>query len=308
MIAYYKTVDGKILNINSYESGCWINCFNLTEHEIGYLISEIGVEPEFIKSSLDEEESSHIDKAENNTLIIIDSPVVDKSGKNFTYYTNPVSMILTPNNIITISIKENSILQEFSEGLIRFSYPENKVKFAIQIMTRMAGKYLQYINQIIKITGSVEEELKETMKNEDLIQLLEIKKSLVYFSASLKSISSMLSKMSRGRHIKLDEDESELLEDTIIEIKQAAEMSEIYMDILSSSMETFSSLISNNMNVVMKILASITLILSIPTIISGIYGMNNPGIPFMDNWIFPFVLMLISILITWYILRKKDMI
>ena len=172
----------------------------------------------------------------------------------------------------------------------------------------MASKYLQYINQIIKITGYVEKELKETMKNEDLIQLLEIKKSLVYFSASLKAIGSTLNKMSRGRYIKLDEDEGELLEDVIIEMKQAAEMSEIYMDRLSSSMETFSSLISNNMNVVMKILASITLILSMPTIISGIYGMNNPDIPGMNSCIYPFIIMGLLVFVTWYALRKKDMI
>ena len=307
MLTYHKVSGGKMTTLNEYEIDCWVNCISPSPQEMNYLMTNLEVEPDILKSSLDEEEATHIDKEGDNSLIIFDSPVVDKSGKNFTYYTNPVSIIITPKNIITISLKENSILEEFSEGLIRAVYPENKSRFALQIMSRMAVKYLQYINQIIKITGHVEEELKETMKNEDLVQLLEIKKSLVYFSASLKSIGAMLGKISRGRHIKINEEDSELLEDIVIEIRQAAEMSEIYLSILSSSMEAFSSLISNNMNDVMKILASITLILSIPTIISGIYGMNNPGIPFMDNWWFPFALMFASIVITWIILKKKDM-
>lgn len=307
VITYHKTIDGKIVKINGYESGCWVNCVAPTEMEINYLMSSLGVEPEFLKASLDEEESSRIDKEEDNTLIIIDSPVVDRTGKNFTYYTNPVSIIITPQNIVTISVKENSVIEEFSASLIRFAYPENKIRFSIQIMARIASKYLQYINQIIKITGHVEEELKETMRNEDLVQLLEIKKSLVYFSASIKAISSVIGKMSRKRHFSLNEEDAELLEDVAIEMRQAAEMSEIYMNILSSSMEAYSSLISNNLNVVMKILASITLILSIPTIVSGIYGMNNPGIPFMDRWEIPFILMGVAIVITWAVLKKKDM-
>ena len=298
MLTFHKTINGQISELNEFEPECWVNCIAPTENEISYLMNNLGVEPDLLKASLDEEESSHIDKEGGDVLIIVDSPVVNKAGKNFTYYTTPISIIITSQSLITISLKENSIIEEFSEGLIRDAYPEKKVYFALQIMGRMAGKYLQYINQIIKITGHVEEQLKRTMQNEELIQLLEIKKSLVYFSASLKSISGMLGKMSRGRYIKLDEDEADLLEDNVIEIRQAAEMSEIYLNILSSSMEAFSSLISNNLNVVMKILASITLILSIPTIVSGVYGMNNPGIPFMDNWWFPFALMGVSIFVT----------
>lgn len=308
MIKYHKTANGHITTLENLEAECWINCTAPTEKEINYLISDLGIDPDLLKASLDEEESSHVDREGDCTLMIMDSPVVNKSGKNFTYYTNPISIIITPKNIITISLKENSIIEEFSEGLIRSAYPENKTRFAMQIMLRMASKYLQYLTQINKITEHVEEELKKSMQNEELIQLLEIEKSLVYFSASLKSISGMLRKLSRGKHVELGEEEADLLEDIMIEIKQAAEMSEIYLNILSSSMDAFSSLISNNLNVVMKVLASITLILSMPTIVSGIYGMNNPGIPFMENWWFPFLLTGISMFITWLILKHKDMI
>ncbi len=308
MISYYKTVNGKTTEISKCEKECWVNCISPTEEEINFLISKFKLEPEFVRASLDEEESSHIDDENGTTLIIIDSPVVNKSGKNLTYYTTPLSMILTSENLITISLTENSILGEFSEGLIKNACPENRKYFVFQIMLRMAGKYLKYLNQINRITQHVEEELKKSMKNKELIQFLEIEKSLVYFSASLKSIGIMLGKISRGRYIKINEDEAELLEDVTIEFKQALEMSEIYLNILTGTMDAFSSIISNNLNVVMKVLASITLILSIPTIISGIYGMNNPGIPLMEYWWFPFVLSGVSMFLTWAILKHKNMI
>jgi len=309
MMKFHKTSNGKITTVDAYEERCWINFIAPNEKDINYLRSELGIEPELLRASLDKEEASHIDNGGEDTLIIIDSPVVNKTGKNFTYYTNPVSIIITSKNIITISLKENSIIEEFADGVIKNAYPERKVHFAFQIMLRMAGKYLRYLNQIIKIIGHVEEELKATMRNEELIQLLEIEKSLVYFSASLKSISGMLGKMSRGKYlVELESEDRELLEDIIIEIKQAAEMSEIYLNILSSTMEAFSSLISNNLNVVAKILASVAIIMTIPTIVSGIYGMNNPGIPGMDDWWIPFIAMAVGMVVTWWILKRKDMI
>lgn len=307
MINYYKTIDGKITKISNYEKECWIRCVSPTEDEISYLISNYKIEQEFLRSSLDEEESSHIDHENDTTLIVIDSPTVNKSGKNLTYYTNPLSMIITPENLITISIKENSIMEEFAEGLLKNSYTDQKYHLALQMMLRMAGKYLKYLNQINRITQQVESELKTSMKNQELIQFLEIEKSLVYFSASLKSITIMIGRMARSKFINLNEEESELLEDVMIEFKQALEMSEIYLNILSGTMDAFSSIISNNLNIVMKILASITLILSIPTIVSGIYGMNNPGIPMMEYAWFPFVLTFVLMFIAWAILKKKNM-
>ncbi|MBR2734721.1 MAG: magnesium transporter CorA family protein, partial [Clostridia bacterium] len=302
MIRYYKTVEGRTKEIKEYAPQCWINCTSPTEEEIEYLISNFSLDPEFARSALDEEESSHVDSEDENVLMIVDSPVVNHAGKNLTYYTMPLSIIITPQNIITISIKENSIIEEFSESLIRNVRIEDKNRFALQIMLRMAGKYLQYLKQINKITERVEEKLKKTQKNEELMQFLEIEKSLVYFSASLRSIRGMIGKIKRGKYIKFNEEEHELIEDLSIEFTQAQEMSEIYMSILSSTMDTFSSVISNNLNVVMKILASITLISSMPTIISGIYGMNNPGIPLMEYWWAPFIIMGVLSFGVWAIL------
>ncbi len=307
MIKYCKRVDGKMIKTENYEPGCWISCVSPTDEEITYLMSNLKIEHEFLRASLDEEESSRIDKEDENTLIIIDNPVVNKSGKNLTYYTMPLSIIITKENIITITQKESTVIEEFETGLIKNTDPANKNRFALQLIFRIAIKYLKYLNQINKITERIEEELKKTMQDKELIQFLEIEKSLVYFSSSLKSIGIMLGRISRRRYIRLDEDDNELLEDVIIEIKQATEMSEIYLNILTGTMDMLSTLISNNLNSMMKILASITLILSIPTIISGIYGMNNPGLPLMEYWWAPFIMTIILMFITTAILKKKNM-
>ena len=307
VIRYYKTVGNKVEKIQSIEEGCWVNCVKPTDSEINYILNTCNVNPEFIRASLDEEESSRIDREEENSFIIIDNPVVNKSGKNLTYYTTPLSIIITPHNIITISLKETHVLEEFEESLIKNTNINDKNRFVLQIMLRVAGKYLKYLKQINKITERVEEELKKSMKNKELIQFLEIEKSLVYFSASLKSIGVMLGRMGRGKYINLNEEQYELLEDVIIEIKQATEMSEIYLNILNGTMDAFASIISNNLNIVMKVLASITLILSIPTIISGIYGMYNPRIPMIEYWWFPLGRSAVSMFITWIILKHKNM-
>lgn len=308
MINYYKTLSGHISNIKEYEENCWVKCVSPTDKEINYLQSELGIEPDIVTASLDPEENSRMTVEGKSVLIVVDSPIVEKTAKNFTYYTKPISIIITPKNIVTVSREERPLIDEFSAGSIRYAYPEDKTHFTLKIILRIAGKYLQYLNQIIKMTERVEDELKRSIKDKDMIQLLEIKKSLVYFSASLNSISGMLEKLSRGKHVELSEDDSELIKDIMVEIKQASEMSATYLEILSISMDTFSSLISNNLNDIMKVLTSVTLVLSMPTMVAGIYGMNSPDIPFMDSCWFSFVLMLVLMLVTWIILKRKDMI
>ncbi len=309
MITYYKTIDNKIRKIDAYEKDCWINCVNPEEDEIKSLISDFNIEPEFLKSALDAEESSHIDNEEGNTLIIIDVPIVQKSEKNISYQTMPLGIILTPSNVITIALNESTVIGEFSDGVVKNIDTNLKAQFILNIILRTAYKYLQYLKQIDKISDHVEKELRRSMKNKELMQFLEVEKSLVYFSSSLKSNEATLKKMTRGRFIKLYGDDQELLEDVLIEIRQAIEMSSIQMNILSSTMDAFASIISNNLNIVMKVLASITLLLSIPTIISGFYGMNINvhALPYDEIWWFPLLFAGVLMLICGIILKKKDM-
>lgn len=306
MLSYYKTVDGRMTALQASEPGCWIHCVAPTDEEISRLIHEFQIEPDFFRSALDEEESSHIDKEDDSTLIILDIPVVEKNGKHVMYTTMPMGFIMTEKNVITVCLRENPVLAEFEEGVVKGVQTNLKTRFILHIMLRIASRYLQYLKQIDRMSGQVEKLLRKSMKNAELIQLLDIEKSLVYFSSSLKANEITTEKIMRGRAVKLYEEDQELLEDVLIEIKQAIEMSNIHLNILSGTMDAFASVISNNLNIVMKVLASITLLISIPTVVSSFYGMNVEGIPVPQFW-FPVVLAVFCMGVAYWILRKKDM-
>ncbi|QNK41606.1 magnesium transporter CorA family protein [Caproicibacter fermentans] len=306
MLSYFKTVDGRMTQIEACEPGCWINCVAPDDREIESLIADFAIEPDFIRAAMDEEESSHIDNEDDNTLVVIDIPVVEQNGKSLAYSTMPMGLILAEKNVITISIRDNTVVDEFARGLVKGVRTNLKTRFLLHIMLRVASRYLQYLKQIDKISNTVESELRESMKNSELLQLLDIEKSLVYFSSSLKGNEITLEKIMRGRVIKLYDEDQDLLEDVLIEVKQAIEMSNIHLNILSGTMDAFASVISNNLNIVMKALASITLLFSVPAVITGAYGMNVKGIPFPSFW-FPAALSFLCIAIAYWILHRKKM-
>ena len=306
LITYFKTINSKLTQLDFCQKDCWVNCVEPTESETKYLVEDLGVEIEFLKAALDPEESSHIDSENGNELIIVDIPVIKKTDKDIVYSTIPLGIIITKDHIVTVSLSKNMVIEEVAKGFVKNISTRSKIQFALNLILRTAVKYLQYLKQIDKISDNVERDLKKSMKNKDFMQFLEVEKSLVYFSSSLKANESTLGKLMRGRLIKLHEEDKELLEDVLIEIRQAIEMTTIQINILSSTMEAFASIISNNLNIVMKILASITLIISVPTVVSGFYGMNT-DLPFADAPWFPWVLSLILMIISYFILKKKDM-
>lgn len=306
MLSYFKTVDGRITPAASCEPGCWINCVAPDDGEINSLISDFNIEPDFFRAAMDEEESSHIDNEDDNTLVIVDIPVVEKDGRNITYTTMPLGVILTEKNVITVSIKDNAVVEEFANGVVKGVQTNLKTRFVLYLMLRVASRYLQYLKQIDKISSFVENELRKSMKNSELLQLLDIEKSLVYFSSSLKGNEITLEKIMRGRVIRLYDEDQDLLEDVLIEVKQAIEMSNIHLNILSGTMDAFASVISNNLNIVMKILASITLLFSIPTVITGLYGMNVGNLPYPNFW-FPVALSALGMGVGYFLLKRKNM-
>ena len=295
-----------MIKLDSYQPGCWVNCIDPTSAERKILIRDFKVDADFLKAALDPEESPHIDSEDGNELIIIDVPVISKEEKDITYQTMPLGIIITKENVITISLKKNMVIEEIASGHFKNINTNLRTQFVLNVVLRTAVKYLQYLKQIDKISDNIERDLRKTMKNKDFMQFLEIEKSLVYFSSSLKANESTLEKVMRGRLVKLHEEDKELLEDVLIEVRQAIEMTTIQINILSNTMEAFASIISNNLNIVMKVLASITLIISIPTVISGFYGMNV-NLPFADVSWFPWVLSLVLMLVSYFILKKKDM-
>lgn len=307
MIRYYKTVNSRIRRLDDIEDGCWIDVVNPDEKEINTLIQDFSLEPDFLRAALDEEESSRIETEDGNTLIILDAPAAEKNGADVNYYTLPLGILVTPKHVLTVSLKENAIISEFAEGVVKGVETGLRTRFVLHIMLRMATRYLQFLKQIDKVSSLLEKQLRKSMKNKELIQLLDVQKSLVYFSTSLKADETTLEKLMRGRYIKLYEDDQDLLEDVLIEIKQAIEMSSIYLNILSGTMDAFASVISNNLNIVMKVLASITIVISIPNIIAGFYGMNVQGLPLSQFFWFPIALSVGLMAVVGLILHKKGM-
>ena len=282
LISYFKSMNGKVTEIESCEPGCWIRCIAPTNDEINSLIAEFAIEPDFFRAAMDEEESSHIDIEDESTLLIVDIPVLDRPHEKITYSTTPLGIIITQSNVITVSTKESRILSEIADGAVKDIQTNLKTRFILNILLRVATRYLQYLRQIDKIFNQLEKKLRKSMKNNELIKLLDIEKSLVYFSSSLKA------------------------NEITIEIRQAIDMSSIYLNILSGTMDAFSSIISNNLNIVMKVLASLTLLSSIPTVVSGIYGMNVDHLPVPFFW-FPITLSIVCMVVAFIILKKKDM-
>ncbi|MEC3543698.1 magnesium transporter CorA family protein, partial [Bacillus thuringiensis] len=266
----------KIQEIEEMQKGCWINVLNPTEEEIQYLVQTLNVDLDFIKDPLEEEERSRIEKEDNNTLIIVDIPTVrhDEEG-NSIYDTIPIGMIVMPDCFVTICLEENPIFERFINQRIKEFYTFKKTRFALQLLYTISTYYLRYLKQINRKTIDLEHQLNQSMKNKEIFTLLGLEKSLVYFTTSLKANKIVIQKLMRNStFLKMYEDDQDLLEDVLIENKQAIEMAEIYSHILSGMMNTFSSVISNNLNSVMKLLTSITIILSLPTMVSSFFGMN----------------------------------
>ena len=313
MLEFYKTFGTETKKIDKPEPGSWISAIAPTEEEKNYLIEEMGILPEFVKSSLDAEESSHIDYDEdyNQTLVIVDYPsaeeVEDGYDKNMLQYTTlPLGIVIMKGYVVTISLYENLNIDDMAQGRIKGVNTDLKTRFLLLLLLRISQRYLIYLRQIDRISSRTEQRLHKSMQNKELIQMLGLEKSLVYFSTSLKTDEITLNKIMRGKAIKLYDEDQDLLDDVLIEIYQAIEMCNIYSNILSGTMDAFASVISNNLNIVMKVLTVITIVMAIPNIIFSFYGMNVAGLPF-PQWWFPTGLAIVACIIATIIFIKKDM-
>jgi len=309
MIEYFKSSAGNLHRVDECTAGTWVCVTAPDEAECSQLVERFSLERDFVRSPLDEEETSRIESEDGNTLIILDIPHVEKSGDSVVYSTMPIGIIVTKENVLTISLRENPLLNEFAEGVVRGLNTEFKTQFVLKIMLRVAGRYLQHLRQIDRLSSHTEQQLRKSMKSKDLIKLLDINKSLVYFSTSLKADEITLEKMMRGRYLKMYPDDQDLLEDVLIEVRQAIEMSTIYTNVLNSMMDASASLISNNLNDIMRVLAGITIVIAVPTVISGLYGMNIEGgfMPFSQWWWFPCLLSAAVMAGVAYVLKRRNM-
>ena len=312
MIRIFKTEDGAMHEKEEMQPGCWIALTNPTASEIIDIADAYQIDPDHLTAPLDEEERSRIEVEEEYTLVLVDIPSIEeRSGKDW-FVTIPLAIIMTNDVLITVCLEETPVLTSFMDGRVRDFHTFMKTRFILQILYKNATQYLQYLRIIDKKSEVIERKLHQSQKNEELIELLELEKSLVYFTTSLRSNEVVLEKLLRTEKIKKYPEDTDLLEDVIVENKQAIEMAGIYSGILSGTMDAFASVISNNLNIVMKFLATVTIVMSIPTMVASFYGMNvnSRGMPFA-NHPYGFVIVLgfalaLSLLVA-YIFNKKDL-
>jgi len=309
MIKIYKSLGG-FVEIASIEKGCWVNVTCPTPNEIELLKSDFGIPEDIIQDVLDIDERSRLDYDDNWLLIIMRIPIFSP-GNGIPYYTVPLGIFITDNFTLTLCSTENEVLPTEQPSLYKDLNPQiiNDVfNFVLKLFLRSSILYLKYLKQINQQTAIIEKELEKSIRNKELTRLLKMEKCLVYFITSLKSNEIVLVKLRNSSKRGISEINEDLLEDVITENKQAIEMAQIYSDIQSGMMDAFASVISNNLNDVMKQLTSISIILMIPTLISSMYGMNVPNFLEDKSWAFPLIV-LISVVIAVFgviLFRKRE--
>jgi magnesium transporter len=267
----YRFVGGRVERAPRLEKGCWVNIINPTRDNLPLIAEHFKIPTDFLTASLDLDETARVEVEDNATLIIVKTPYFDEK-MDVLYFTVPIGIILVGNYILTVCSKPGSILSDFIENKAR--HIGRGHRFILQLMLRSTLLYLQHLKQLNNAASIIQKKLEQESRNRQLIKLFNIEKSLVFFATSLKSNMFMLERMRRIRALDMDEQNENLIEDIFTETKQAIEMSNIYSDILSGMMDAFASVISNNLNIVMKLLTSITIILTIPVLVSGFFGMN----------------------------------
>lgn len=301
------------LDLTGLVKNTWIKLINPNPEELNAVSGATGAPLDFLKAALDEEERSRIELEEEHILVLTDIPVMFNETN---YDTLPLGIILTKDYLITVCLRENPVLTEFSQANYRSFNTAKKTRFVFQILYKSATYFLKYLRQINKRTDQIETDLRKSLKNQEIFQLMDLQKGLTYFTSSLRSNGVVMDRLlrlrsnSQAQHlIKMYEEDEDLLEDVIIENNQAIQMVEMYTNILSSMTDAFASIISNNLNMVMKFLASMTIILAVPTMIASFWGMNV-NVPLNQNP-FGFVIILLSATgiagVSAFVLWKKNM-
>lgn len=313
MIKIYNTnlKTNKLEETKEIQKGVWINLTNPSDNEVKKICEQINLEEDFIKYPLDIEEQARIDIEDEAILFVIDVPIIEDIKNDKTYTTMPLGIIIVRDDyVITVSLRRNKVIDAFEKNRIKSFCTYKKTRFLLQILYLNAACYLENLKRINKEQEATVSLLQESMKNKDLMQLLNLQNSLIYITTSLRSNEIVMEKTLRGKILKMYDEDEDILEDAIIENRQAIEMSKTYSDILTSTMEAYSSIISNNLNGVMKFLTSLTILISVPTLIASIWGMNVE-LPFESNPYGFFILLGISMvvaIVAFVWLKRKDMI
>lgn len=311
MLNIYKTDEnGLIKRMPKIETNTWIDLVNPTSEEIQKVVQGTKLPENLILKLLDTEELPRIENEDDATLIVVDVPYVeDKKNKN-NYTTMPLGIITNKGYLVTMALAETEVLNEIKNNKIKALYTSKKTRFIIQLLHKVSTLYVKYLNLINQGIETREKILIRSTSNRELLDLMNIQKSLVYFVTSLKANDILLEKLAKGAILNLYADDVDLLEDAIIESQQGIETANIYREILARISDTYATVISNNLNGIMKFLAGITIVSTIPTMISSFMGMNVPlgAISKNDNALYIVILLSLCIAsIVAIILKKKDM-
>lgn len=273
MLTIFKTTQNGLDRIERPVNGGWINAIDPTPEETIQL-EELGIEHDLITYSLDMDEMARMERDEDYTLILLRIPCFQGADHDIPYMTLPLGIILTDRFVVTICRSDNDITRVLCNGKYRLMRTAKRYRFALYVILETATRYLMYLREINRKTEALEDQLQKSTRNREVLELLKYQKSLVYFTTGLRSNQVMMERLQRMKMFTQYEEDQELLEDVITENQQAIEMTDIQTNILNGLMDAFASIISNNLNSVMKALAALTIIINIPTIISSFFGMN----------------------------------
>ena len=312
MVQYFKNINRQTLEIDQPDAANWINVTPpFQPDEIDKLSSQLNIHRDFLTDTLDIEERARYESDDDVKLIILKTPVENKSlNESDAYYiTIPISIIITDKNqIVTVNSFENVAIRRFLNSFAK-RHPERPNMMVLKIFEKVVLDFMQVLKEINQRRNNFEQKLYDSNRNEELLYLMRIQKSLVYVITALRSNELLLMKMERTNFLNCDEDEREFLSDLIVEFSQALEMANTYTNILNSTLDAFASIINNNMNMVMKRLTSITILISIPTLIASVYGMNVKHLPYADSpysFYVPIAIsILISVMVSLYSNKKK---
>jgi magnesium transporter len=272
MVKYFSIQDDALIKTQNLSDAFWTYLENPDDDELLLHSTQLNIDLDDLKSALDINEISRVEFNDDHIFFILKVPLYLKT-KEIKFYTEPIGFFIFSDRVLSVCLSNNNVLSYFM-GVNKSTSLQSPYTFIISILNRTASQYLKMLTEINKRTSYIEKELQESMKNKELIRLLNLEKSLVYFTTSLRSNEMITRKLKRAKAYSQDEDLLDSLDDVLVEVKQAIEMSDIYSNILSGMMGAFASIISNNLSVIMKFMTMITIILQIPTLISSFGGMN----------------------------------
>lgn len=308
MLAIYKTVDDALVSLDKIEKGCWVNLINPTEQEILQVTEATGLDYDFLKYPLDDEEIPRVEtEEEEQVMIIIHAPII--TNEEVIYDTVPLGIILNDDYLVTASLRDLQLYEEIRSSRVKGMATFKKTRFIFNILQRKTNLFLRYLRDISRRTEELDKEMHHSTKNTELVNLLSLQKSLVYFSTSLRYNAKVMNRLMRGKTVKMYEEDEDILEDVVVENTQAIEMADNYTTITGNTMSAFAALTSNNLSEAMKFLTSVTIILTVPMLISGFWGMNV-GMPLAGNPLAFLIIVAVSALICLgavAALKKRDM-